>query len=433
MTKEFKDYRICKGHIPIDIGNNELVSVERNAPLKMYGLGFQAAKCIPEIPEWFINKYSRRGIDYKILDPFAGSGTTIIEALKNNNTVFWADNNPLSRLICRCKSVIIEPEVLSDQLDDMTPLFSIDSEVNVEIVFANRDLWFQKPVQEALTIIKSLIKEINNEDVQNAFLLAFSITVRKMSEMEDSMILAARRSNNREIIQYSRKDVYDNFVFNMNRVIEAYDEWKKIIKKPHSFDLETNDARVITKNNYFDAIVTSPPYINAMDYIWATKFELHWLDMVEDDKERLAISDKEIGTERIKAKEYKELAVSEDERLNRILSDIYFGKKYKATKGQNEMRSRVVYRYFNDMDTHFKSAYNALKTGGKYCFIIGDVSTICGVEIPVANMLRDIAEKNGFRESFRFNLLLKNRRLNIPRASFAGTIKHDTVIVLEKE
>jgi L-lactate utilization protein LutB len=84
------------------------------------------------------------------------------------------------------------------------------------------------------------------------------------------------------------------------------------------------------------------------------------------------------------------------------------------------------------MRKHFESAYKALKKDGLYCFIIGDTSKICGVEIPVANMLRDIANEMGFNEIFRFNLLLKNRKLNIPRASFAGTIQHDTVIVLKK-
>lgn len=190
---------------------------------------------------------------------------------------------------------------------------------------------------------------------------------------------------------------------------------------------------MLEKEEFFDAIVTSPPYINAMDYIWACKFELHWLDLVSDDKDRLRVSSNEIGTERISAKIYKKLAITENEELNRILSDIYTGKEYKASKGQNELRSRVTYQYFEDMRIHFKSAYKSLKNNGLYCFIIGDTSKICGVEIPVANMLRDIATSIGFEEKFRFNLLLKNRKLNIPRASFAGTIQHDTVIVLRKK
>ena len=426
------EYKNFLGEIPVDIDDGTLVSIERNTPLKMYGIGFQAAKCIPEIPAWFIKKYIPSGKQYKILDPFAGSGTTVIEALKNNNSVYWTDNNPLSRLICQCKSVSVNPDDIINLMDKMYADFDDDIEVNVTMTFANIDLWFQKSVQEALTFIKDKVNAIEDTTLRNAFLVAYSMTVRKMSEMEDSMILAARRTNNREMIKYSRRDVFDNYKTNVYKVAEAYDEWNTIVSSPCAYDIGTNDARQINEVDFYDAIVTSPPYINAMDYVWATKFELHWLDMVDGDKGRLAISDTEIGTERIPAKIYKELAVTENDELNRILADIYYGKEYKATKGQNEMRSRVVYQYFLDMAEHFEQAYKALKPGGKYCFIIGDVSKITGVEIPVANMLRDIAESKGFKETFRFNLLLKNRRLNIPRASFAGTIKHDTVIVLEK-
>lgn len=427
------EYRECKGRIPNDIKNNEYVSIERDTPLKMYGMGFQPAKCIPEIPEWFFSKYIDEGKDNKILEPFAGSGTTILEALKNGNSVYWIDNNPLSRLICECKSVRIDTNLIEIQLQKILSGAKKYGEVDVTMVFANIDLWFQKPVQEALTIIKIFIEEISDEALKNVFKLILSMTVRKMSEMEDSMILAARRTNNRECVEYTRIDVYDNFDYNAKRVIAAYEEWNPIVgMERKSFSIETNDARNINKKEFFDAIVTSPPYINAMDYIWACKFELHWLELVSDDKNRLAVSSEEIGTERIPAKVYKELAVTEDAEFNRILEDIYTGKEYKASKGQNELRSRVTFQYFEDMRSHFKSAYESLKQGGLYCFIIGDTSKICGVEIPVANMLKNIAEDIGFEEIFRFNLLLKNRKLNIPRASFAGTIQHDTVIVLKK-
>lgn len=427
------EYRECKGMIPVDIKDNEYVSIERDAPLKMYGVGFQPAKCIPEIPEWFFRKYIARGKDKKILEPFAGSGTTILEALKNDNSIYWIDNNPLSRLICECKSVGVDTNSIELCLQKLLDNARKYGDVNVTMVFANIDLWFQKPVQEALTIIKIFIDEISDETLKNVFNLILSVTVRKMSEMEDSMILAARRTNNRECVEYKRTDVYDNFEYNAKRVISAYEEWNPIVgTERKSFSIGTNDARNIDKKDFFDAIVTSPPYINAMDYIWACKFELHWLELVSDDKNRLEVSSEEIGTERIPAKIYKELAVTEDTELNRILKDIYTGKEYKASKGQNELRSRVTYQYFEDMKKHFESAYESLKVGGLYCFIIGDTSKICGVEIPVANMLKDIAENIGFEENFRFNLLLKNRKLNIPRASFAGTIQHDTVIVLKK-
>jgi hypothetical protein len=182
-----------------------------------------------------------------------------------------------------------------------------------------------------------------------------------------------------------------------------------------------------------DAVVTSPPYINAIDYVWASKFELHWLGLVTDEEDRLRLYSQEIGTERIPSSVRRELGQTGNERLDCLMKDIYTGRIYKATKGQNELRARVVYKYFMDMKQHFSSCYQKLREGGNYCFSIGDVNKICGVEIPVASLLTEFASEIGLSEVFRFHLLLKNRKLNIPRnVGWAGTIKHDTIVILRK-
>jgi hypothetical protein len=155
--------------------------------------------------------------------------------------------------------------------------------------------------------------------------------------------------------------------------------------------------------------------------------------MVNSDEDRLNLYSKEIGTERIPRNECKELGRTGNELLDNLIADIYSGKKYQASKGQNQLRSRVVYQYFLDMKDHFASSFVHLRPGGKYCFSIGDISKICGVDIPVAEILTELASEVGFRKQFYFNLLLKNRRLNLPRnVDWASTIKHDTIVVLEK-
>jgi hypothetical protein len=193
------------------------------------------------------------------------------------------------------------------------------------------------------------------------------------------------------------------------------------------------DARNLDGNWTCDAIITSPPYVNAIDYVWASKFELHWLGMIQSDEDRLNLYSKEIGTERIPKEEYNELGRTGNQELDNLIEDIYTGRYYKATTDQNKLRARVVYKYFMDMSDHFISSFQHLKPGGYYCFSIGDVSRICGVSVPVASILSELAYDVGFREQFRFHLLLKNRKLNVPRNPvWAGTIKHDTVIILEK-
>ncbi|WP_333637745.1 hypothetical protein [Tissierella praeacuta] len=425
-------YVDCKNKIPLDIDEGSFVSIDRSTPLKIYSLGFQPAKSIPEIPDWFLNKYIAR--DSIIFEPFAGSGTTLIASLKHGSSIFWMDNHPLSQLNCRVKTMSFDTELLMEQLKLVLKKSKKQETVLITTKFRNRDFWFQKDVQEGLQILKNNINKINSP-AKSVLLIAFANTVRKCSDMDDGMILASRRAGNREIPKYSRQDVFCYFESYAKKAIEAVTEWNNVVPNPemYSKEIATHDARILEGDWMCDAVITSPPYINAIDYVWASKFELHWLDLVKSDSKRLELYSNEIGTERIPSDIYKEIGITGHKYLDKLVEDIYYGKKYKATKGQNELRARVVYKYFMDMKKHFEVTFPHIRQDGYYCFTIGDASNICGVEIPVATILTDIAEKIGYKKIFHFNLLLKNRQLNVPRnVSFAGIIEHDTTVILQK-
>jgi DNA modification methylase len=426
------NYLHIEGDIPLELSNNSLISLTRNQPLKIHSLGFQPAKSIPEIPRWFLQKYGKSS--FTILEPFAGSGTTIIESIVYGASVYWLDSNPLSRLICEVKTTNFdfnEVNKAKDQLiNDLEKITNVPETIN----FKNKDFWFQKPVQEGLEILRFLIKKINPK-LQSIFLLAFSLTVRKTSDMNDGMILAAKRSQVQDIPKRTRNDVFYYFKYYLDKTLLAIFEWQNILNKYTGFtqQLTSNLAQNLSGDWCCDAVISSPPYLNAIDYIWASKFELHWLGLVKNDQDRLNLYSQEIGTERIAKTEYQQLAKTGNKVLDQILEDIYTCKKYQAGKGQNQLRSRVVYKYFIEMKEHFSQVFNHLNSGGYYCFAIGDVNKICGVEIPVASLLTHFASQLGFTKIFQFNLLLKNRKLNLPRnVDFAGTIKHDSIIVLQK-
>ena len=425
-------YHHVEGEIPIDLPEGAFISVSRKAPLKIYSVGFQPAKSIPEIPRWFLRKHG--SAPFTVLEPFAGSGTTIVEALRYGASVCWLDYQPLSRLICKVKTTRFFPGEITAEASKVIREAINKKNAPVTVQFANKDFWFQKPVQEGLEILREMIFS-SREVVRPVLLLAFASTVRKSSNMNDGMILAARRVHIEEIPIRSRSDVFNIFQFYVNKLIDAIIEWNALLNGnvPKVVKLLSDDARKVDSNLTYDAVITSPPYINAIDYVWASKFELHWLGMTLTDSDRLDLYTKEIGTERIPREECKELGRTGHLYLDALIEQIYIGRKYKATKGQNQMRARVVYKYFIDMQKHFDSTFLNLRPGGSYCFTIGDMSRICGVDIPVASLLTELACEVGFREKFHFHLLLKNRQLNIPRnVDWAGTIKHDTTVVLEK-
>ncbi len=425
-------YTPIQGDIPVSLTDGTFVSIERQPPLKIHQLGFQPARSIPEIPRWFLQKYVKPGMT--VLEPFAGSGTTVIEGLRHGAWVYWLDYHPLSRLICQVKTVEFSCQEIVRKTAEILQKATAQKSAPTTVFFANKDFWFQKPVQEGLEIIREHILQTPIE-LQPALWLAFAATVRKTSDMNDGMLLAAKRSHVEKVPQRSRHDVFHYFQGYTEKTVEALSEWGQVANglRKKAVELPEGDARCFMTTSLLDAVVTSPPYVNAIDYVWAAKFELHWLGLVSNDEDRLNLYEKEIGTERISRQMCREIGRTGYREIDILIEEIFQGTKYQASKGQNGLRARVVYQYFTDMKEHFAHCFCKLRPGGYYCFTVGDHSRICGVEIPVASLLAHIACDMGFEKKFQFQVLLKNRKLNIPRnVKWAGVIQHDTTIVLQK-
>lgn len=421
------------GEIPVDLPEDSFISIERNRAPEIYSFGFQPAKTIPEIPRWFLTKYASKR--WRVLDPFAGAGTMIMEVILFGAWPFWTDYHPLSQLICRVKTTEFDLSLLQRACTSVVTKASTREKATSSITFANKDFWFQKEVCEALELLRDEILH-SDRSVRDFLLPVFASTVRKVSNMNDAMLLAARRTHIKSIPKRTRDDVFQWFRKYADQGLSAVQDWQGLCggAQTKAIQLDEDDAKQLSGESEFDAIVTSPPYVNAIDYVWASKFELHWLGLVANDRERLELYSREIGTERIPDKECREIGETGHNYLDKLIRDIYLGRLYMASQRQNRLRARVVWKYFVDMQTHLKAAYRVLKPGGLYCYAVGDSCRICGVQVPAASLLSDFAEQVGFLKRFQFHLLLKNRKLNVPRnVAWADTIKHDTIVVLERQ
>jgi DNA modification methylase len=416
--------------IPSGVQNGAILNVVKRNGRNINNIGIQPGKYIPELPRWAIKKYSNK--NQTVLDPFCGSGTTLVESVLLGRNAFGIDYNPIARLLSKMKSTPLDLICLKKNINEIVEDIFQDSNIYKIPEFKGRDFWFDKSVNEGLSVIKYKIELIEDEAIKDFFLATFSETVRIVSHCAPGQILLARRKEHHPIKNRTRKDVIKSFSDQLLMNYKYMSEFVKNLDKTVTSKIIGNDARNLTDIPQPDIIVTSPPYINAIDYIWANRLRLHWLELVESDKDRLELYSKEIGTERIKKNEYKNFGVTGITELDQKIKDIFNGTFYKASGNQNILRSRVVYKYFKDMNEHLKQAYLILPDGGYYCMVIGD-SKICKVKIPTSIYLTQIAENIGFIKEMEFRIILKNRSLNIPRSvDWADVIEHDILIVFKK-
>jgi len=405
--------------LPEEISFNSTLEITSNN-INRYTHGFFKYPCkfIPHIPRWAIIKYTSEGDT--VVDPFAGSGTTLLESviLKRNSLGIDFDN--FSHLLCKTKTKplssneIEELELLKDTLFVNNGLSDLPDIHNI-------DHWFPKKNIEQLRILKNNIDKISEkENLKNFLLVCFATTIRRCSYADKSSPKPYVSSR----IKKEPENAKPAFLKVFNSNLKEIRELSKL--ELGEVRMISQDARKIEDNglnNTVNLAVTSPPYINAFDYVRSLRLENAWLSYY-GDKNIIEVKKKQIGTEIISSKLYlSKVPIYGLKKLDIIMSKIY---------KKDKKRAYVVYQFFKDMEENIKQIYKLLKPESHYIIVVGD-SLIRDVPVDTHNILVDITKKNGYDLENIFSYIIKNRYLRIPRKGRGGLIKKDWVIDLVKK
>ena len=147
-----------------------------------HGLHTYPAMMIPQIASGLIELY---GADSKtIFDPFVGSGTTMVEASLHNSFVeaYGVDINPLALLIAKVKTTKIDLNMLEEEYLKLLNRIRLNKTKKFDKPdFGNIGFWFKPSVINDLNAIKNCIGQIGDKNIRDFFLVAFSETVRSVS------------------------------------------------------------------------------------------------------------------------------------------------------------------------------------------------------------------------------------------------------------
>jgi len=237
------------------------------------------AKYTPQLVNRYISSFCKQG--YTILDPFCGSGTTLVEARLMGYNAIGVDVNGLSSLLSKVKAT-----PLSDQEYSAVKSFLIKIKKEIAVWELKRpkikikkiegiEHWFQKNVSEELTHILNLINNLSDVNVRDFLKIVVSSIIVRVSNQESDTRFAAKNKN-----------IPDNFALKLfydraNEYSEKIMEYSKDIVGNGFLKLLNADSRNLTmlKDKSIDIIITSPPYANTYDYYLYHKFRKRWLDL----------------------------------------------------------------------------------------------------------------------------------------------------------
>ena len=245
------------------------------------------AKLIAHIPYFFLN--NKKFIDSGgiVLDPFCGSGTTLLEANLLGINALGADANPLARLISKCKTKPIKKDcglrLMKVILNESHLVDNTDS-----LWFKNIDLWFSPRVQTDLSKLYVSINNIRKGKYRDFFLMCFSATLGKTSYTDPRISVPVKINANRFMEGSKEKNnalallekidhvnVFKTFEgvcrLNLKRIctLEKVEKrgWTRVISEDARRLTEKLGVNKLLPDESVDLVLTSPPYASAQKHI----------------------------------------------------------------------------------------------------------------------------------------------------------------------
>lgn len=349
----------------------------------------------------------------RVLDPMMGSGTVLALACSKGHRAIGIDIDPLAVLISKVWTRAIDAEEVRERANEIlcrarrlfTTLsvreaypFNADQETRRFVAY-----WFDGYARRQLASLSLAIAEVSDEAVRDVLWCAFS---RLIITKQSGASLARDLSHSRPHRYFSRAPVkpFRRFISAVERVVEncLFVEDGVYCPRPA---IHKGDARNLPLDNEsVDLVLTSPPYLNAIDYMRCSKFSLVW--MGHSIAELRWLRTNSVGTEAGKG-------AIQDEEIFGIISNL------KLTPRLRPRDESILVRYVGDMRQALREVARVLAPRGKAVYVVGE-NTIRGTFIRNAMVVAALAELAGLTLQERRARALPANRRYLPPPSKGG-------------
>ena len=358
-----------------------------------------------------------------LLDPFCGSGTTLVIAQELGIDSVGIDINPYAVLLSSVKTNMY------DQNKILYAIEKIENNLNrgqsfTNYCFYNIEKWFREDIIRSLSKIRYCINLENNESVRKFFWIALSETIFKFSnDITSTFKLHVLPREKINLIQD------ECIVFFVNTIKENAKHLN--YEKKNKSDIVYGDCCEVMKhklNKKFKIICTSPPYgdnSTTVTYGQSSILSLKWMD-IKDLSCELETLDKYSTIDRMGIGGEKRVICNTQniESLNNYLS------KISATK-----RAKVI-NFFEDYYVVLKSMESCLAKDGYLIMTVGNRS-IDAIKQPLDEVTIEIAEKLGLKVISKFNRNILNKKTPLTLSSakdekVVKSISEETILIFTK-
>lgn len=362
----------------------------------------------------------------RILEPFAGSGTTPIVLGQLGIECAYSEANPVMAFIIQTKLEILSMDLtkrchlsnrisaLNKQLANRVRQARIDTVLHKTYISTfGTSTYFDSNVLETILKLRTVIDNILEEDLAlgNCLLLAVLASLIPASRLKRAGDLRFKTPKELAagspcILQMINKRLFTQ-VSDITSAVE--------LCAPTVFACDTAAGLYKAVDGLWDGVITSPPYLNGTNYIRNARLELWFHREISSKADLRSLRDRVItsGINDVDARtDWKPVTAGTE----RVVAEL-------EQKAYDQRISKMVGGYFRDMKIAMSALTACLHKKGRLCIDIGD-SIYAGVHVPTDDLLIEVAEDIGLRTVERVHLR--------KRISKSGQPVRQQLLVFEK-
>jgi len=343
-----------------------------------------------------------------VLDPFAGVGTTLIEAIRCGCDAMGFEINPYAALACQVKieAFYRDPEEIRKLCKRFVR--TLRNRVNnsareprsiVPPGFKTRDPFFSPEVERHVLFVKDCMAEETQPWARHLIAMALGSVLVGVSNYSYEPSLGRRISAGKPEIRYADlPSILERKLLDMAADIEllqqemAGQDLSEAQIYSESF-METAPVRV--KEGSVDVLITSPPYLNNYHYVRNTRPQMYWLDFVQESSDLTRMERKSFGKFWQTVRSNGSIPLS--------FSCLPIEKKLQELRTIRSERgpyggpgwANYAATYFNDCSHFCEIAAKLMVNDGLAVVVIGN-NILQGIEFKTDEFFAEIAQGYGF-------------------------------------
>ncbi|MCG9129044.1 adenine specific DNA methylase Mod [Candidatus Poribacteria bacterium] len=376
------------------------------------------AKFIPQVVRYALNTYTKEN-DW-VIDPFAGSGTVGVEAYLCKRNAFLLDLNLLLNHLMPMKVFQSNDLLRKEHLHILLEEMQTENKHHFMPAWSNIEYWYAPEILKLLSQYWGYIYNIEDNIYTGIIKTALLKVSKRFSYTEHRTPKLARSKRKLAAID---ELLQENWVEQLLQVV--YDHSLSTLKKLNDFLTLTQshenrveyyggvDSSNFTVQRKFDALITSPPYLQAQEYIRSTKMDLYWLGHNDDEIKQLS---------RLEIPYRKADRVTHTPTLDVVRSKL--------------TRKDLCHRlesYFCHTLNALENSMNQLKPNGVASIFVGN-PRIDGIEVELWKIISEYFTERGFTFKKVYEDRIKTRQLFGTRKNKNPEgMKSEFLLILKKE